>query len=87
MLQENIIAGHAQRVHMDLERHHSGDRVVIEVENHDEGLGWYTSGSLTLPLEQLPLLEQAIEAMRARCRSEEYGKIIPFPAAQAQVAG
>lgn len=64
-----------------MERHSQGKRVKIRVENYDRGLGWYTSGSLTVPLNQLPLLEQAVQQMRTteRADQEEYGKIIPFP--------
>lgn len=70
----------AQRVEAQIERSTLGQRVKIVVESHDAGLGWYPSGALTLPLHQLPLLEQAIEAMRRRpLEEEEYGKIIPFP--------
>jgi hypothetical protein len=56
-----------------------GKRVQILVENHDERLGWYTSGSLVLPLHQLPLLEQAIDEMRRAPAEPEYAEIIPFP--------
>jgi hypothetical protein len=78
--QPNISEGeHAQRVQVVLERSATGQRVKIVVENHDSGLGWYTSGSLTLPMHQLPLLEQAVEEMRRGPDEEEYGRIIPFP--------
>jgi hypothetical protein len=70
---------HAQRVQVSLKRTAAGKRVHIEVESHDAVLGWYTSGALALPLEQLPILEQAIEEMRRCPDPEEYGKIIPFP--------
>ena len=71
---------HAQRVEATIERTAQGARVKIVVESHDAGLGWYTSGSLVLPLHQLPLLEQSIAAMRRQpAEVEEYGKIIPFP--------
>jgi hypothetical protein len=68
-----------QRVQVSVERDAAGQRVRIEVENHDAVLGWYTSGSVILPLHQLPLLEQAIEEMRRQPANEEYGRIIPFP--------
>ena len=71
---------------VELERHASGNRVKIRVESHDEGLGWYTSGGLTLPLEELPLLEQAIEEMRSQCAREKYGVIIPFPGLETESA-
>jgi hypothetical protein len=70
--------GHAQRVQVSMHRTSLGSRVKIEVESFDPVLGWYTSGSVALPLEELPLLEQAIEDMR-RAPEESYGEIIPFP--------
>jgi hypothetical protein len=70
---------HTQRVQVSLERSALRQRVKIEVESHDPVLGWYTSGALALPLEHLPMLEQAIEEMRRCPDTEEYGKIIPFP--------
>ncbi|MEW6156537.1 MAG: hypothetical protein AB1813_03855 [Verrucomicrobiota bacterium] len=71
----------SQRVRVEMEPHLSGMRVKILVESHDERLGWYPAGTLTVPLEQLPLLEQAVEEMRRRARSEESSsaKVIPFP--------
>ena len=72
-------AEHAQRIQVSVERTALGQRVKIEVESHDLVLGWYTSGAVALPLEQLPILEQAIEEMRRCPDREEYGKIIPFP--------
>ena len=68
-----------QRVLVEMEAPSAEKRVKIRIENHDENLGWYCSGSLSLPLHQLPLLEQAVEEMRAFEASEEAGKIIPFP--------
>ena len=76
---QNTQPEHAQRVQVLLERTALGQRVKIDVESHDSVLGWYTSGALVLPLEQLPILEQAIEEMRRCPDREEYGKIIPFP--------
>ena len=70
---------HSQRVQVQMERHPQGKRVKIRIENYDAGLGWYTSGSLTVPLHQLPLLEQAVEEMRTLNREEEFAEIIPFP--------
>ena len=69
----------SQRVQVEMETRASGKRVKIRVENHDEGLGWYTSGSLCLPLHELPLLEQAIADMRRCPVNEEFADIIPFP--------
>jgi hypothetical protein len=69
----------SQRVQVETESHPSGKRVKIRLENYAEQLGWYTSGSLTLPLHQLPLLEQAVAEMRARKFAAEENEIIPFP--------
>lgn len=69
----------SQRVQVELETRASGKRVKIRVENHDEGLGWYTSGALTLPLHELPLLEQAIADMRGVPAEVDLADIIPFP--------
>ena len=69
----------SQRVQVQLETRSTGKRVKIRVENHDEGLGWYTSGALTLPLHELPLLEQALAEMRSCPTEVECADIIPFP--------
>lgn len=73
-------AKQSQRVRVEMESHPAGKRVKIRLENYEERLGWYTAGSLCLPLHQLPLLEQAVHDMRA-CKPEESlsEKIIPFP--------
>ena len=70
-----------QRISVEMERHPQEQRVKIRVEHYEEKLGWYSAGSLSLPLHQLPLLEQAVETMRAIESSEESlsRKIIPFP--------
>jgi hypothetical protein len=70
-----------------MERHPSGKQVKIRLERHDERLGWYTSGAMTIPLHQLPLLEQAIAEMRNCERSEEPCTIIPFPGLDSSSAG
>lgn len=83
MVQEasNSPAGHehAERVQVEMQNTVSGRQVQILVERHDDGLGWYTSGSLILPLHQLPLLEQAMTAMRQVPVEPEFAEIIPFP--------
>lgn len=79
MLQEAKALEAAQRVQVEMEIRATGKRVKIRVENHDEGLGWYTSGALTLPLHELPLLEQAIAEMRGCSTEVEFADIIPFP--------
>ena len=69
----------SQRIAVELEAHPIEQHVKIRTESYDERLGWYTSGSLSLPLHQLPLLEQAIEEMRRSQETEDSDKIIPFP--------
>jgi hypothetical protein len=70
-----------QRIRVELETNRDGRRVKIRVESHDDRLGWYTAGSLAVPLSQLPLLEQAVAEMRS-CQSADEAEpdnIIPFP--------
>ena len=86
MVEEAKLCESAQRIQVELERHVYGKRVKIRVENYDSGLGWYSSGSLTVPLHQLPLLEQAIDDMRSVDHSDEYADIIPFPGTMIQPA-
>jgi hypothetical protein len=71
-----------QRVEAQIESDESGQRVRIRVENYDEGLGWYPAASILLPLNQLPVLEQAVEDMRRSChcfKESEASNIISFP--------
>ena len=81
ILQQSQSLEQSQRIQVELERRLQGEFVKIRVEHYDEHLGWYTSSSLTLPLQQIPLLEQAVEEMRTHQYSEETlsEKIIPFP--------
>jgi hypothetical protein len=79
MVEEAKIAVDSQRVQVQMERHPQGKRVKIRVESYDAGLGWYTAGALTVPLHQLPLLEQAVEEMRRVDTADEFADIIPFP--------
>ena len=82
MVQPELVAAaaeHPQRVSVELEVHPGGKTARIRVESYDENLGWYSSGALALPLQQLPLLEQAINDMRSIPREPEYAAIIPFP--------
>ena len=79
MVEEAKIAVDSQRVQVQMERHPQGKRVKIRVESYDAGLGWYTAGALTVPLHQLPLLEQAVEDMRRVDTADEFADIIPFP--------
>jgi hypothetical protein len=79
MVEEAQLTEGSQRIQVEMESNPSGRRVKIRVERFDDGLGWYTSGSLTLPIQQLPLLEQAVSDMR-RVPEVEFAQIIPFPA-------
>jgi hypothetical protein len=80
MCEQARLCSPVQRILVEQEDEASDRRVKISVESYDEGLGWYTSGSLSLPLNQLPLLEQAIAGMRTDCSQECLGggNIIPF---------
>lgn len=58
--------------------------VRISLERHGDELGWYTAGSMCIPLCQLPVLEQALDELSASqsfpCTEGIGGrKIIPFP--------
>jgi hypothetical protein len=73
-----------QRVQVTRDTQGSEQVVRITVERHDVVLGWYTAGALSLPLCQLPVLEQALSELspsvcddctEASCAR----KIIPFP--------
>jgi hypothetical protein len=76
---KQLAAESSQRVQVQMERHPQGKRVKIRVESYDAGLGWYTAGCVTVPLHQLPLVEQAIEDMRHLSTDDEFADIIPFP--------
>ena len=75
----------AQRVQVELRRCPEGKEVRIRLESYDDGLGWYSAGALTLPLHQLPLLEQALADMRHEPLVET-ADIIPFPGLTAPLA-
>lgn len=56
----------------------------ISVERYDDVLGWYSAGALSIPLHQLPVLQQALQEMNCtacpECSDTECrGKIISFP--------
>jgi hypothetical protein len=70
--------GSDQRIEVELCARPEGKEVRIRLESYADGLGWYSAGALTLPLHQLPLLEQAIAAMRHEPLVET-ADIIPFP--------
>lgn len=78
-----------QRIQVEVEPGRPDKRVKIRVENYDEFLGWYTSGSLCLGLHQLPLLEQAVEEARSCASGEEAcaDKIIPIPGLIRETSG
>ncbi len=80
-LEQSQLSTQCQRVQVEMEQAGNGKRVKIRVENHDERLGWYISGSLSLPLHQLPLLEQALVQMRSNAAPADasVGQIVPFP--------
>ncbi|HKQ37873.1 MAG TPA: hypothetical protein VJ063_07330 [Verrucomicrobiae bacterium] len=68
-----------QRIQVFLE---PAERAKICLESYDDNLGWYTAASLSIPLHQLPLLEQAIERMHgvaAPSQQRPMGNIIAFP--------
>jgi hypothetical protein len=79
MVEEAKLCERSQRVQVEMEAHPAGKRVKIRVECYDDGLGWYTSGSVVLPLQQLPLLEQAVDEMRRAPQENDCATIIPFP--------
>ena len=81
MLSESQRITPTERVCVETDETHGRRAVKIRVEGFDEQLGWYSSGSLTLGIEQLPLLEQAVAEMRQieRNRTEHVCEIIPFP--------
>ena len=80
MVQEAQSSESSQRIQLEMDVTSSGKRVKIRVERYDDGLGWYTSASLVMPLHQLPLLEQAVDEMRRSNQTEEeFATIIPFP--------
>jgi hypothetical protein len=66
-----------QRIQVFLE---PSERAKISLESYDDNLGWYTAASVSIPLHQLPLLQQAIERMQVSPQQEQRtGNIIPFP--------
>jgi hypothetical protein len=71
----------SERVRVDLERGFPEPRVRLAVERYDEAQGWCLVNSISLPLNHLPLLEQALEELRRGSPTAEPPdrKIIPFP--------
>jgi hypothetical protein len=80
MLQQQLgSAEQSQRIRVEMQTHPEGNRVKIRVEHHEERLGWYTAGSLSLPIHQLPLLEQAMAELRSCEPCEQDDKIVSIP--------
>lgn len=71
----------SERVQVDLEREFPEARVRLAVERYDDARGWCLVNSISLPLHQLPLLEQALEELRGGSHKKEAAdrKIIAFP--------
>lgn len=56
------------------------DTVKIQVERHDENLGWYTANSLEISRPLLPLLEQSLDRIHKQPSSNHSeNNVIPFP--------
>ena len=76
-------AQECQRVQVTREMQGDDPVVRISVERFHRVLGWYTASALTLPVCQLPLLEQAIAELssveRNNNEADSGRKIIPFP--------
>ena len=51
----------SQRIQVVLER----GQVKICLERFDDHLGWYIAGSLVVPAEQVPALQQALQRLGA----------------------
>ena len=70
-----------ERIRAEMESDPTGSRVRITAERLDELERWYLLGSVSFPLSQLPLLEQALAEMKAGCwpRPCLSDKIVPFP--------
>jgi hypothetical protein len=89
VLQQLNAAEQVKRLRVEMEAQETGKQAKIRLESYDEHLGWYTAGSLSLPLHQLAMLEQAIADMRA-CESDRQfsgEKIIPFPGVMTNATG
>lgn len=92
MVAESQITARSERVRLEAANGGGGTgsrRVKICVEGFDEKLGWYSSGSITLALDQLALVEQAIAEMRCaeRARTQHHEcEIIPFPREESLLA-
>ena len=74
-----------QRIEVTKQVEGAETTVKISLERYSEGLGWYAAGALSIPLHQLPLLQQALDEMKipdcVECIEaiSPVKKIIPFP--------
>jgi len=76
--QPNSVA-QLQRIQVETEPDRFNPRLKIRIEHYDDSLGWYTSGCLSLGLQQLPLLRDALTEFAARKLAGEADNIILFP--------
>jgi hypothetical protein len=85
VLQQTSRFNDCQRIQVAKEVRGEEKVLKISVERFDDALGWYVAGSLVLPLQQLPLLQQTLNEMSCSdcpdCVQEKEcrGKIISFP--------
>jgi hypothetical protein len=88
-LEPSELPAQCQRIQVTWEGERPRERrLKICLESHDDCLGWYTAASLSLPLHQLPLLEQALEQMRSVSRDSvepQPNNIIPFPGMESRL--
>jgi hypothetical protein len=77
--QESPIPTQCERIQVTIDTTDASRRIKICLESHEPCLGWYRAASLSIPLHQLPLLEQALESMRTLDAAEApvSEKIIP----------
>jgi hypothetical protein len=74
-----------QRIDVVKQGNGADAQLKISIERFDECLGWYMAGGLTIPIHQVPLLQQALEEMKSVACAEcvetvcPAKKIIPFP--------
>ncbi|MFO1499820.1 MAG: hypothetical protein U1G07_15740 [Verrucomicrobiota bacterium] len=81
-LYQTELSQQIQRLQVGIEQQEGEKRFKLALESYDAGLGWYAAGSLTIPLHQLPLLEQALAEWREQDhagKERAEGKVIPFP--------
>jgi hypothetical protein len=74
-----------QRIQVMKQTEGANTTVKISLERFSECLGWYAAGALSIPLHQLPLLQQALDELKipdcVECKEAilPVKKIIPFP--------